>query len=142
MNLPYVMWPQPDSAEAKNRTLAEKRDEDDREHMADQEVQMRLDEVHVMDYRPVAGAAGKSGAPGGGTPPEANGAPPEADDLLRREPVLLDEGPELLCHLSGSDRLPTHDRLQRFGPAAELHRVPPEVLLTGHPSPPPRICAH
>src|SRR5207249_619425 len=62
--------------------------------------------------------------------------------LLAREPVLLDERPELLRHLSGPDRLVAHDRLQRLCPAAELDRVTAEELLTGHSSPPPRICAH
>src|SRR5207248_1668531 len=58
--------------------LDEKRDEDDRQHMADQEVQMRLDEVHVMNLTsPARARRRKSGAPGGGTPPEADGAPPE-----------------------------------------------------------------
>src|SRR5467141_1916278 len=61
--------------------------------------------------------------------------------LFAGEPVLLDERPELLGHLSGSDGLVAHDRLQRLCPAAELDRVTAEELLTGHSSPPPRICA-
>src|SRR5262249_8376363 len=55
-----------------------------------------------------------------GCPPRAR---TNAKSLLAGEPVLLDEGPESLGHLSGADRLVTHDRLERFRPSAELDRV-------------------
>src|SRR5215510_4513804 len=68
-------------------------------------------------------------------------APETRRTLLAGQPVLLDERPEPLGHLSGADRLVTHDGLERFGPAAELDRIASEVLLTGHPSPASEICA-
>src|SRR2546428_6585786 len=83
--------------------------------------------------RRLCGREDQGGAPGG--------APPRACALLAGEPLLLDECPELLGHLSGSDRLVAHDRLQRLCPAAELDRVTSEVLLSRHSSPPARICA-